>query len=102
MFCPQCGAEYREGITVCAECQVSLVPVLEKDPRDTAEYVELEQILKTSDQGKIALAQSILENENIACSVEGSVMTQVGANPMRIMVPKHLAGQARKVLKDII
>ena len=101
MFCPQCGAEYREGFTVCADCQVPLVP----DPpekRETAEYVELEQILRTSDQGKIALAQSILEDENIECTVQGSVMTQVGANPLRLMVPKNLAGKARKVLKDVI
>ncbi len=26
MICPQCGAEYREGFTVCADCDVPLVP----------------------------------------------------------------------------
>ncbi len=28
MFCPQCKAEYRKGITECADCQVPLVPSL--------------------------------------------------------------------------
>ena len=26
MICPQCKAEYREGFTVCADCELELVP----------------------------------------------------------------------------
>jgi len=25
MLCPQCGAEYREGFTTCADCNVPLI-----------------------------------------------------------------------------
>ena len=28
MFCPECEAEYREGFTTCADCDVALVPKL--------------------------------------------------------------------------
>jgi hypothetical protein len=28
MFCPSCGAEYREGFTDCTDCQSQLVPQL--------------------------------------------------------------------------
>jgi hypothetical protein len=32
MFCPQCQAEYRQGFTVCADCDVDLVHELLKSP----------------------------------------------------------------------
>jgi hypothetical protein len=37
MFCPSCKAEYREGFTRCADCDVDLVPKLAKPAADEAE-----------------------------------------------------------------
>ena len=31
MFCPLCKAEYREGFSRCADCDVDLVPALEDE-----------------------------------------------------------------------
>ena len=31
MICPQCHAEYRDGFTVCADCDIPLVPQYETD-----------------------------------------------------------------------
>src|SRR5229473_3358937 len=40
MFCPQCKAEYRQGFTRCADCDVDLayaLPVTESDSAETSQ-----------------------------------------------------------------
>lgn len=32
MRCPECGAEYREGVVSCAECELRLVSELPPEP----------------------------------------------------------------------
>ncbi len=45
MICPQCESEYREGFSICAECNVRLVPDLEHLGEEVGEDGELQLVL---------------------------------------------------------
>ncbi|OPY76358.1 MAG: hypothetical protein A4E64_01564 [Syntrophorhabdus sp. PtaU1.Bin058] len=104
MFCPKCLTEYVEGITVCADCDVALVPELSEDATpQSPQWVEFEKILTTFNAGDIALIKSILESEGISYYFLGEVFNYMEplAQPPRLMVRKDQADQAREVLKDL-
>ncbi len=66
MFCPECGAEYREGILECSDCQTALVPEFPPEPLPGPEpKLELVTVLATGDPGRIAVAKSLLEDSRI-------------------------------------
>lgn len=61
MFCPMCKAEYRQGITTCADCEVVLVPSLlptEKPNEHPAAIGPLQPLWEGED---LALHTSLLE-----------------------------------------
>ena len=62
-WCPKCKAQYREGITVCADCKVDLVDSLEEVETAQAEEVEEEtEILPEEMPAEESLTE--LEEEN--------------------------------------
>ena len=73
MFCPECGAEYREGFYQCSDCQVPLVyePPSFSSPEEPIENLELVTLLEIENPIKLALVRSVLEAEGIECIVGG-------------------------------
>jgi hypothetical protein len=69
LFCPDCGAEYQQGVTECADCEVALV----QEPPAEREHPEpdLVEVLKTSDPALLPVVVSLLEAAGIAPVVEG-------------------------------
>ncbi|MCD6311851.1 MAG: DUF2007 domain-containing protein [Elusimicrobia bacterium] len=61
MFCPNCGAEYREGFTRCTDCDIDLVETL--SPGREPEEVKLCTVFITS---------SLVEANMVKCLLEGS------------------------------
>lgn len=98
MFCPQCRTEYREGFTVCADCQVDLVAELAPEP----EFVEYEEILATYNPADIAVIKSLLESEGITYYFKGDHLTlrPIG-DSARLMVSRPEAETARELLSDL-
>lgn len=69
MFCPNCRAEYREGITQCADCKIPLVDFLPQDLGDPD--VEMVEIFDSSNPLEISLAKSLLEEAEIEYAITG-------------------------------
>jgi hypothetical protein len=63
MYCPECGGEYREGFTECADCGV---PLVESLPAEVPHPdVNLVTVLEAGDPTEVALAESLLLEEKI-------------------------------------
>jgi hypothetical protein len=106
MWCPQCKAEYVQGITRCPECDVDLVDKLpEEEPeiiiREKIEWVE---VLNTFNQGDVAVIKSILDNAEITYYLIGEHVgiTRPWVDPVRVMVKKEEVFEAKELLADFI
>lgn len=72
MFCPDCGVEFEEGVTVCADCDVALVDE-GADEQDEHEGgpVEFSPLVESTEVGFFSLITTRLEEANIPWFVQG-------------------------------
>ncbi len=103
MFCPKCRTEYRKGFESCSECHTPLVAELSPEEESIPEFVDYEEILATFNPFDIALIKSLLDPEGILYFFQGEQFSYVRplADPVRLMVAKEDAEEAREILKDI-
>ena len=102
MFCPQCQSEYVEGITECAECQVSLVEAL---PEDDVEYRPFITVQTYHSRQDAELGKSFLEDRGIDAVLETD--DAGGASPglaftqgVRLLVKAEDAREAEELFKE--
>ena len=69
MYCPSCRSEYLDGIWVCAECGVKLVPTLAAE--DEASASELVAVFTTADSSLLPIVKSVLDAAGIPYLVQG-------------------------------
>lgn len=111
MYCPECGIEYRDGVTVCIDCAVPLTPdPPPAPPEPTAEWVDLVTVLETSDPTLVMVARSLLEAEGIPCYARSDTLQELlglgrapsGVNlligPVQLQVPTERGGEALELL----
>jgi len=108
MFCPECGAEFKEGIKTCDECDVALVV----DPPPEPELENYVSVLETSDLPALPVIKSALRAAGIPTRIEGEGLidlfpTTVRGAPMHssageviIRVPEEYADEARRLLEE--
>ena len=110
MYCPECGAEYREGFDRCTDCDVALVhePPTPEDHEATP-YVT---VFETSETDVIPVIKSILRGAEIPFNTKGEammnlfpsdllgrVMSRPGAE-VSFLVPEGRAEEARQLLTE--
>lgn len=100
MFCPQCGAEYQEGIGKCADCGVKLVatPPVASEP----EWVDFVTVLTTRDHAELAVAKSLLEGEGIPFFARNEeVENLIATGPVEVQVAPEHERAAREILENL-
>ena len=109
MYCPQCGCEYRDGFSECADCRVPLLagtppaePASEFDPT-----LDLVVVLETNDGFQLALVKGLLEEAGIPFYILGQIATLVTdvdgflKKWTRVQVPRDREAEARQLLEDL-
>ena len=108
MYCPECGVEYREGFTECADCHVPLVSGTPQEPPDPFDpKLELVVVLETNDPVELAMAQGLLDDAGIPHYVLGQITTLVRdvdaflRKWVKLQVPRDREVEARELLAQI-
>lgn len=104
MFCPKCGAEYREGFTQCADCGIALVwEKPDEVEADKADYVEYTEVLRTFSLADVAIIRSLLEDSGIDYFIkdEHFALVRPLVEPPTLMVNKDQVEEAWEILKDL-
>jgi len=111
MFCPNCGAEYREGFTVCSDCNVPLVTELPGE--EEIGFTKLVTVYETGDPAVIPFAKSILQSEGIKYFIKGESLQDLFAGgrlgtgfnpvigPVQIQVDENDVEKAKELLNQI-
>ena len=111
MFCPNCGAEYIEGITVCSTCNG---PLVNKPPTGIEPgFIKFVTVYETGDPAYIAFAKSLFESEGIKYYVKGEGLQDLFAGgrfgtgfnpiigPVAIQVDERDVEKAKDLLSQI-
>lgn len=114
MVCPECGTEFREGITLCTDCNVPLITKSAYDQREEMKEAEREAAAQIdlipihSVQGTMEadLIQAMLEASGIRSVTRSTATASVhpftmdGLGEITVVVSDEDAEEARRVIKE--
>lgn len=108
MFCPECGAEFREGVEECNQCGVGL----QANPPEEPVVERWVKVLETSELDVIPIIKSALEAAGIPIATKGEGLMRLfpahtlgaplhgSAGEVQLMVPPDRAEEARRLIEE--
>ncbi|HTX34470.1 MAG TPA: DUF2007 domain-containing protein [Bryobacteraceae bacterium] len=110
MYCPQCGTEYRDGFTECADCHVPLLAGTPPPDEPSAfnPSLDLVDVLVSQDAVQLAMVKGLLEDAGIPFNVPGGITRLVNdVDPflqkhLRVQVPRDREEEARQLLEVLL
>lgn len=104
MYCPECGSEYREGFFTCADCEVPLTEA--PPPEPVHPDFQLVTVFEGTDPAAVALAESLLRQEEIPYVKKGEEMQDLfpgfsPLGPIHLQVPEEHGEAAFELLGEL-
>lgn len=101
-FCPKCREEFREGFSICQDCNVALVAALENDEDPTQ---ELAVVCSLTQEDVAYIIRGYLESEDIPCVLENATAHAIPAPAMaltrvRLWTQKSDVSRARDLINE--
>lgn len=101
MFCPECGLDYEEGVSLCMDCEVALVEEPEQEQAGSAEFVP---VVEVTDVVAFALITSRLEEEGVPWFVQSEPPLGLPTEPegpvAMIYVAENSVAQALRIVEE--
>ncbi|MCX7876138.1 MAG: DUF2007 domain-containing protein [Melioribacteraceae bacterium] len=109
MICPNCKAEYIDGITFCNDCNTELIPLNEFIDYDNIEISlsDWKEVYKTSDYIEAEMIKTNLASAGIDAVIFSKEdrmrlnLSYVGSAPIKIFVKQNDLETALEILNDI-
>ena len=101
-FCPTCRAEYRTGVTRCAQCNSDLVDSLpaSEEHESAPGRVQLVELASFPNASEAEMIRELLEGNDVRTVIRGDVDpigATSGAEPATLLVDRKDLARAREL-----